>query len=211
MPRTYALDTEAAAQANTGGKRIQDPGAYTGYFRAAWGETNEKGTESVALIFVSDQEQEAGPLMLYTHNGKGDELPSYKMLNAIMVCAGIKALSLRPGKVKLYDFDSKQDVEKTKETYPELVGPRIGLVLQAEEYENRDGNIKTRLVIAAAFEAEHRRMANEVLAKSTDATALDKYLAWFEQHKVKPLRGSRSAPSAAYERHSADEYDDVMP
>jgi hypothetical protein len=213
MPRNYELDTAAAKDANSGGKRITEPGLYVGKFRAAWGETNRNGTESVALMFVSDAGQEAGPLQLYTHNGDGEALPSYKMLNAIMACMGVKALALKEGVVRLYDFDRKADVDHHKETYPALVGPKIGLVLQGEEYEANDGKIKTRLVIGAAFEAEHRRMANEVIAKSPEATALNGYLTWFESHKVKPLKGgSRPAARAnngAYDRHRAEEYDDI--
>jgi hypothetical protein len=209
MPRTYELDTTAAKDANSGGKRITEPGLYIGSFRAAWGETNDKGTESVALIFASEQGQEAGPLMLYTHNGKGEELPSYKMLNAIMACMKQRRLTLKPGKVKLYDYDSKQDVEKDKQTYPELVGPRIGLVLQSEEYENRDGELKTRLVIAAAFEAEHRRMADEVLAQSSEPKALQRFLVWFEQHKVKPLK--RTGTSRVSAPVAAGDFDDELP
>ena len=57
MARDYALDTEAAKKANTGGKRITDAGAYVGTFRAAFYEKNEKGTESVSFLFDSDNGQ----------------------------------------------------------------------------------------------------------------------------------------------------------
>lgn len=196
MPRTYELDSAAAKDANSGGKRISEPGAYTGAFRAAWWEQNDKGTESVHLIFVSDAGQEAGPLALYTHRGNGDELPSYKMLNAIMACMKQRKLSVKRGKVKLWDSTAGEEVEKEKDIYPELIGPRIGLVLQGEEYENREGKIKQRLLIAAPYEAATRKMADEVLTSATDAHALDRYLAWFEKgHQVRPLKGGQPAPA----------------
>lgn len=192
MARSFDLDTTAAENANSGGKRITEPGVYTGTFRAAWYEQNDKGTESVHLIFHSDAGQEAGPLALYTHRGDGTELPSYKALNAIMACANLRKLTVQRGRVKLWDSAAGQEVEKEKDTYPALVGPRIGLVLQGEEYESRDGDVKQRLVIAAPFDAETRKMADEVLSRSADAIALDRFMKWFENgHQVKRLKASR--------------------
>jgi hypothetical protein len=214
MTREYNLDTAAAKDANSGGKRITEPGLYTGKFRAAFYEKNDRGTESVNLIFVSDSGQEVGPLALYTHNGNGEPLPSYKTLNAIMACMRVRKLEAKPGKVSLYEFDSKQEVEKSKTTYPALVGPRIGLVLQGEEYENRNDEIKVRMVIAAPFDADSKRMAEEVLSQAQDAKALEKFLAWFDGHKVKPLRTGRAAPqrqSAAASTAVDDFVDDDIP
>jgi len=193
MSRNFDLDTTAAKDSNSGGKRITEPGLYTGKFRAAFYEKNERGTESVNLIFVSDSSQEVGPLSLYTHNGKGEPLPSYKTLNAIMACMRLRKLESKQGNVTLYDFDQQADVVKSKEIYPALIGPRIGLVLQGEEYENNRGEIKTRMIIGAPFDAESRRMADEVLGQSEVAKALDRYLEWFERNKIKPLRSGTPA------------------
>lgn len=188
MMRDFELDRKAAEEANTGGKRITEPGVYTGKFRAAWHEQNDKGTESVNLIFASDSGQECS-LVLYVYNNVGQELPSYKMLNAIMACMRVRKLEAKKGRVSIYDFDRKADVEREKVCYPAMTQNRIGLVLQAEEYENRDGDTKTRLLIAAPFEAESRKMADEVLSSAPEAKALDRFLGWFEKHKVKPLLG----------------------
>lgn len=193
MSRNFDLDTAAAKDANSGGKRITEPGAYTGKFRAAFYEKNQNGTESVNLMFVSDSGQEVGPLALYTHNSKGEPLPSYKTLNAIMACMRLRKLDSQQGKVTLYDFDQQADVAKEKEVYPALAGARVGLVLQGEEYENNRGEIKTRMIIGAPFDAESRRMADEVLSQAESAKALDRYLEWFERNKIKPLRNGTPA------------------
>lgn len=204
MSRDFDLDPTAAKDANSGGKRITEPGAYTGTIRAAWYEKNDKGTESVHLMFAADNGQEAGPLALYTHNGHGEPLPSYKTLNAIMACMKLRKLACKPGRVKLWDYDAKAEVDKQKDLYPELTGPKIGLVLQGEEYENRDHEIKTRLLIAAAFEPSTRLMADEILSKATEPKALDRFLTWFESNKLKGQKPQRQAtPSAS----SASGYD----
>lgn len=194
--RNFELDRKAAEEANNGGKRITEPGVYTGKFRAAWHEKNEKGTESVNLIFASDSGQECN-LVLYVYNGRDEQLPSYKMLNAIMACMRQRKLEAKRGRVAIYDFDRKEDVEKEKDCYPALTTGRVGLVLQAEEYENNQGDLKTRLLIAAPFEAESRKMADEVLSSANEAKALERFLIWFEQHQVKPLKTSKPRPAAA--------------
>lgn len=198
MTRTFKLDPHAAKDANTGGKRITDPGEYTGKFRAAWHEVNDKGTESVQFIFVSDGGQEAGPLALYTHKADGTTLPSYKMLNAIMACMKVREMATSLATIKLWDFDSNAEVEKTKDVYASLIGNPVGLVLQAEEYENRSGEIKERLIIAAPFEAATRKMAEEVLTSAPAAKALDKYLTWFTAgHQIKRMKGVRPVAKQA--------------
>lgn len=205
MARNYDLNPTAAKEANSGGKRITEPGVYVGTFRAAWAETNDKGTESVGLFFHSEQGQEAGPLMLYTHNGKGEELPSFKTLNAIMACLKVRKLEAKAGKVSFYDFDSRSDVLRDKETYPALVGKRIGIVLQGEEQEYQ-GELKKRLQLAAPFCAETRRMAVEILESKPTAEALDRYLSWFETNKWRHAKGAK--PAAAKRAEPASSMDD---
>ena len=195
MARNYDLNTAAAKEANSGGKRITEPGVYVGRFYAAWAETNDKGTESVGLFFQSEGGQEAGPLMLYTHNGKGEELPSFKTLNALMACLKVRKLEAKTGKVSFYDFDSRSDVLREKETYPALVGKRVGIVLQGEEQEYQ-GELKKRLQLVASFCADTRRMAGEILEQKTTPEALDRYLTWFESNKwrhAKPAKGATAA------------------
>lgn len=211
MPRDFTLNPTAAKEANAGGKRISEPGVYVGRFRAAWYERNEKGTESVHFIFVNDAGQEAGPLALYTHKGDGSELPSYRTLNAILACMKLRGIKAQRGTVALWDADQQREVEKPKDVYPALVGPRIGLVLTAEEYESRNGQIKQRLQIGTPFNADTRQTAAEVL-NSDPATALDGYVSWLEKANrwVKPLAKREREPVTL--AHSADDFaDDDIP
>jgi hypothetical protein len=133
MARDYTLDTNAAKEANTGGKRITEPGEYIGTFKQAWYEVNQNGTELVNFTFVCENGQEAGPLALYTHNNKGEELPSFKTFHAILACAKQRGVKAVQGQVTLWDYDKNAEVVKAKDTYPALVGQRIGLVLTTED------------------------------------------------------------------------------
>lgn len=204
MARDFTMNPQAAKESNSGGKRIDQHGVYRGTFRAAFYEKNDKGTESVNLIFVAESGQEAGPLALYTHNGDGEPLPSFKTFNAVLACMKLRSVKAQPGKVKLWDSASNAEVEKPKDCYPAMIGPRIGLVLTEEEYMNRNGEKRTRLVIAAPFNADSEQMADEVL-NSQPAGALDRYTAWLttKGRWIKPLKtGEPVAPATGARGYS---------
>ncbi|MFK3647945.1 hypothetical protein ACI2IY_05835 [Lysobacter enzymogenes] len=190
MSRNFDLDATAAKEAGNAGKRITQPGPYVGTFRAAFYEKNERGTESVNLILSAENGQETGLLSLYTHNGDGEALPSYKTLNAIMACLRLRRIETKPGKVTLYDFTAGEDVVRDRDVYPSLMGPRIGLVLQGEEYVAGNGDTKVRMIVVGVYDPASRRMADEVLSSAQEAKSLDRLLAWLDKNPVKPLRGA---------------------
>lgn len=205
------LNASLAKEANSGGKRITEPGDYVGVIRQAWFEENERGTKSVHISFAADNGQEAGPLPLYIYNSEGKELPSLKTLNAILACLRLRDAKSRPGKVTVWDYDQGAEVQRDKAIYPELIGKRIGLVLQGEEYMTSKGEQRMRLLIAAPFEFDTRRMAAEVLDQSPDATALDRFLKWFEDHKVKQAGGQRKPAQKPVPAGSYDDFSDDIP
>jgi hypothetical protein len=208
MARVYNLDTQAAKDANTGGKRISETGKYMGTITAAFYEKNPKGTESVNLMFVGDSGQEVGPLNLYTHNSSGEPLSGYKQLNALMTCAKVKALNWNKERLSLYDFDSQSMVEKEKECAIELKGKRIGLVLQQEEYQKQNGDIGERMVIAAPFEYGTELMAGEILAKKTDASSLGGFMSFIAKNPIRKLRNQQSSNSTNYQNGPIDDAPD---
>jgi hypothetical protein len=212
MARSYELDTKAAMESNSGGKRIKEAGAYTGQFTAAWYEVNDKGTESVSFLFKSAQGQEAGPLTLYTHKNTGEELPSFGTFNAILTCLRLRSVSAKPGKVDLYDFASGDMVTKTKEVYPDLAGKDIGIFLRQEEYTNASGELKERLVLLNAYDPVTHLMADEILRKvpAADATGFNRTVEWLGKEPVKRQKGgARPATSHAVADASAGLDDDI--
>lgn len=214
MGREYTLDTDAAKQANTGGKRITESGAYAGKLKAAFYEKNAKGTESVNLMFESDNGQEIGPLAIYTHNGDGVELPGYNAFNALLTCLRVRGIKTTSGRVELYDYDSKVVVTKDKEVYSDLSGKAVGLFLRREEYQKQNGDIGERMTVAGSFEPSTKLMANEILAKKTEAVNYEQMAAWLDKDPVKKLKGRNGSASAstATQRTAADDFaDDDIP
>lgn len=214
MARQFSLDTQAAKEANSGGKRITETGKYQGQIVVAFYECNQNGTESLNIMFRADNGQEAGPLNIYTHNGKGEALAGYKTANAIMTCCRVKALTPVSAPVQLYDFDSRSMVSKQKEIYKELTGKPIGLVLQQEEYEKRDGTIGERMVIAAPFEAGTELMAGEILDQKKEPDQLGKYMDYIAKSPVRKLKaksGGTAAPASSAPAGNYDDFDDDIP
>lgn len=211
MARSYSLNTEAAKEANNGGRRINETGKYAGKIVAAFYEKNQKGTESVNIMFASDSGQECGPLNLYTHNSSGEELAGYKMLNALMACAKVKALTWQNTPIDLYDYDEKEVVTKTKECAVELKGKRIGLVLQQEEYQKSNGDIGQRMVIAAPFEADTELMAIEILSRIKKPQALGNYMSFIAKNPVRRLKNNQQSQPAPTQSDAPDPYDDDIP
>jgi len=209
MARVYNLDTQAAKEANTGGKRITETGKYMGTMTAAFYEKNPKGTESVNLMFIADNGQEVGPLNLYTHNSSGAALAGYKQLNALMTCAKVKALNWKEEPVELYDFDQQGMVTKQKECAIELKGKKIGFVLQQEEYQKQNGDIGERIIIAAPFEYGTELMAAEILSKQNKATALGGFMAFIAKNPVRKLRNQpNQSQSTNYQNGPVDDAPD---
>jgi hypothetical protein len=210
MARNYELDTKAAMESNSGGKRIKEAGAYTGQFTAAWYEQNDKGTESVSFLFKSAQGQEAGPLTLYTHKNTGEELPSFGTFNAILTCLRLRGVTAKQGKVELYDFNSGGMVTKTKECYPELVGKDIGIFLRQEEYTNSKNELKERLVLINVYDPVTFLMADEILRKvpAAEAAGFKRASEWLAKEPIKHQKGARPAAGAPVD-HSAGLDDDI--
>lgn len=197
MARAYNLDAKAAKEANTGGKRITETGKYIGTITAAFYEQNQRGTESVNIMFTADDGREVGPLNLYTHNANGEPLTGYKMLNALMTCAKVRALSWKVEPLELYDFDRREVVTKQKEIAVELKGKKIGLVLQKEVYNKQSGEQGDRMLIAAPFEASTELMAAEILGGTKDPVALGGMVAYIAKNPIKYAKdvNQQAAPS----------------
>lgn len=201
MARQFALNADAAREANSGGKQIRQTGKYKGKIKAAFYDTSDKGAESVNIMFESDQGQTCGPLSIYTHNRDGKELPGFKLVNAIMVCVRARQLTAKTGPVDLYDFDTNSVQTKQKDLYVELTGKDIGLVLQQEEMTDANGNLKLdnnglpkfRMVIAAPFDYQSELMAGEILDKKAAPEQLGKFMDYIMQNPVRHAKKRATA------------------
>lgn len=185
----YQLNTTEARKADQTGSRITEMGKYIGRFTQAEDITASSGTKGVALRFESNGQ--TANLSLYTTKTSGETIMGFQTLMAIMTCLSLKNISPRPGTVKAWDYDLKQDVDKQASVFPDLCNKDIGLLLETEDYAKQDGSTGTRMVIAGVFRASDEFTASEILDRATKPEKLEKMVAKLHH---RPLKNARPAP-----------------
>ena len=182
----YTLDAQAARHADTAGATIKEIGKYVGEFVQAKDVVTKKGGRGIEFIFKSQGGQKAN-LAIYTTGANGDRYQGYDALMAIMTCLQLRGIKPAPGKVTRYDFDSKKEVQEDGTVFPDLHKP-IGVLLETEDYEKKDGSIGTRMVLKNVFQPSTELTASEILDKKTQPELLAKMV---EGLRHRPIKGAR--------------------
>lgn len=190
--RSYAVDKEAACNVGGGSRRVDQTGMYPGTIQFAWGAKNDNGTESVNLIIDCDNGQKLEQA-LYTFKGNGEEIPSYKMVHAIMTCCGVRSMTPERGDVTRYDWEAKADMVYKEDVYPELLNKRAIFAVQMEEYTNGQGQQRKRPIIVGVYNADTRRSAAEIWHKSAEARAIEAQQKWLDANPVKQAKAKQAA------------------
>lgn len=182
----YTLDVQAARHADTAGATIKEIGKYVGEFVQAKDVVTKKGGRGIEFIFKSQGGQKAN-LAIYTTGANGDRYQGYDALMAIMTCLQLRGIKPAPGKVTRYDFDTKKEVVEDGTVFPDLHKP-IGVLLETEDYEKKDGSIGTRMVLKNVFQPSTELTASEILDKKTQPELLAKMV---EGLRHRPIKGAR--------------------
>lgn len=182
----YALDTQAARQADTSGAMIKEIGKYIGEFTQAQDIVTKKGGRGVSFIFKANTGQKAN-LAIYTTGANGERYQGYDTLMAIMTCMQLRSIKPAPGKVTRYDFDAKKEIQEDGTLFPDL-HKAIGVLLETEDYEKTDGSLGTRMVLKNVFQPSTELTASEILDKKTTPELLEKMVAGLRH---RPLKGAR--------------------
>jgi len=204
----YKLDPNAARETDNGAARLTETGAYTGQFTVAKHIDARSGAVGIEFNFKTDDNREANRLSLYTRNRDGSPIFGEKQLSALMTCLKLREINPTSAQVEVYDYDAKQTVHQQAAVYLELMNKPIGVCLQAEEYLNKQGEVKKRLNLVRFFDAKTRQTASEVLDKQSPVK-LDAYL---QTLKDKPLStGHGHAAPNNQAAHADDDFDDDIP
>lgn len=208
---SYKLDTNSAKAADNIASSISTAGKYIGTITRAEYLTADSGARGLGVSFKTDDGATADYLDIYTHNGAGEPLPGAKVVNAIMACTALRDLS--DGKIVCEKW-SKQSNSREKFTVPgapELMGKRIGFLLQ-EEYGTYNGKETHKMLIFGVFSADTEMTASEILERKTTPVRLSKMVEALHARSVRDNRkrqagGSRQQPSSGGGRD--DPFDDM--
>lgn len=208
----YALDPTAARKADSIGTSIREMGKYNGKFLQAEDITASTGTKGVALTFEANGQKTR--FSLYTKRANGETIMGYEALMAIMTCMGLRGIKPSQGTVKFWDNDAKAEQTKAATVFPDLCGKPIGILLETEDYVNRNGEVRTRMVFAGAFQADTELTATEILDRKTKPEQLPKMVAYLRHHPVKTAKGAAAphTPAGASKPSSGfEDMDDDIP
>jgi len=215
----YSLDTNAAKQANAGG-RIEQNGRYiVKIARAEFvkAKSGSDGMEFECKTSTGDSVQ----FTLWTRSGStGETLAGYDKLMALMTCAGVRTLTPTQGMVKKYDYDAKGVIDKSAMIAPEITGKVVGLLLERENYYNSNGDARHQMNLFAAFNAENSMTADEIIDKKTtgaNLAKLEQRLAarpeqWRkESGAARPASQARQPAQSAQNSSHSNDLDDDLP
>lgn len=162
----YSYDEEAAGHAEDFANRIDKSDLYIGEFTRAWPIVSAaKGTKGIHFEFEADGAKTN--FDVYTIKADGTKIPGYFTLQAILTILNLKGLQTAPGKIEKWDDDERKRVETDGPVFPQLVGKKIGVVLQKELYNSNDGKERYRLSLQAVFDSVTRLTSSEIKEKKT--------------------------------------------
>lgn len=189
----YTLNASQAKAADSLSSFIKTSGKYVGTITRAQALVSKKGTLGIGLSFRSSDGSTAEYLDQWTHDRDGKELPSFKVVSAILAC--LKLRGIKAGEITFDRWNNeikKREVVK-EEGYPELMGKRIGLLLRQELHTNDEtGADVERLAISGVFQHDTELTASEVLDQKTKPEQLSKMVEALMARPINDRRKPRS-------------------
>ena len=174
---SYTLDTKSAKSADNLVSSIRESGKYIGTLTRAEALLSPRGTKGLGLSFKAADGATADYLDLYTHNEAGEELPSLKVVHALLACLKLRNINDGAIRFEKWNSESKAREQVTAKGYPELMGKRIGFLFRKELQTNdKTGADVNRLAIFGVFQADTELTASEVLDQKTKPERLPKML-----------------------------------
>lgn len=197
---SFKLDMASAAQSDKPAV-VTQAGAYTGTITQAWSEQSEGGAVALKMDFKRDDGAEAKGLTIWHTAKSGDKIESgHSKIMALMYCMRVRDAQKKQGKIKKYDFEQRKVVDINADIYPDLIHKKIGIAVDAEEY-----NGKPKLVFSFAFDAETKLTAAEAINKKP-AAYVDAFIAQCSTKKI-----LQPAAEAAEEKKPSIDFDDDIP
>lgn len=192
------FNPQVAATADQVNSAIRESGKYIGTITRAEKLLSTAGSQGLGLSLRADDGATADYLDLYTTNANGDVLPSMKTVQAVLGC--LKLSRANEGKIECekYDKATKQRKKVVVDGYPELMGKRIGFLLQKElSTNNKTGEDSDRVIVFGVFQHDTELTVSEILAKKTKPETLPKML---EALMARPVRDSRKSKPASHQQ-----------
>jgi hypothetical protein len=197
---SYRLDTTAAKQADTIVSSIRETGKYIGTITRAEALTSTKGTTGLGLSIRTADGQTADYLDIYTHKANGEALSGNRTVSAILACLQLRGIEEGTIVCEKWDKAAGKRAKVEVPGYPDLMGKKLGFLLQKELSTNDRGEDTDRVVVFAVFSPETELTASEILDQKKNPERLPKML---EALLARPVRDNREKTGGTPARRPA--------
>lgn len=203
-----------AARADQIASNITETGKYIGTLTRAEKLVSTQGTQGLGLSFKSESGETADYLDIYTTKANGEALRGLSQANAILGCLQLRGAKEGQITCSKWNKEAKQREDVTVTGYPELMGKRIGLLLQKTIETDQNGHDRERIQLFGVFQADTELTVSEILARKTSPEQLGKMVAYLDAHPVRDNRKVRNAAHASKPSPAAagfGDFDDDIP
>lgn len=176
---------------------INETGAYVGKITTAKYTAAQSGALALEFSLETDEGMRCDYISVFYQGKQGEELQGGRnMIHAIMGCANVKQLTM----VK----------HNNDQVAPELIGKRIGFMLQKVLYTKNNGQDGYRFQLLCPFSADSRKTLAEHI-ENKPAERID-YLVQHTQDKDDRVKQpSQSGGQPHYDTPPVSAYDDDLP
>lgn len=196
MAVEYTYNEEQASKADSMADRIDTGGAYVGTFLRAEAVESEKGTQGVLFEFEAGSAGKA-EFTLWTVKDNGEAAFGMNFLQSILLMFGLRGLKAVSGLVERYDYDAGKRIEEEGEVFPDLVGKKIGVILQKELTTRQSGGEGFRMNCYGIFHHETRLTASEIRERKVTPAKVDKLLRSLKDKDSRKAKAEPAQPSMA--------------
>lgn len=196
MTIEIGFNEELAGKADDFANRLDTSGAYIGTFLRAEATTSQAGTEGIVFEFDGGSAGKT-EFTLWTRKEDGSTAFGMNFVQALMLMFGLRNLRSVAGKVMRWDEDANGRVEQDGEVFPDLVGKRIGVVLQKELTTKRSGGDSYRMNLYGVFHHESKLTASEIRERKVQPAKLDKLLKSLKDKDNRKASAEPAQPSMA--------------
>jgi hypothetical protein len=205
------LNSDLAKSADNIAAGIKETGKYIGTITRAEFLHARTGTKGLGLSFKTDTGLTADYLDLYHTKADGEQLSSLKTVNALLCCTKTQEVKVRKIKVEKWNNDTKARETVEVDGYPDLMGKRVGFLLQKVLETDDNGKDRERLQIFAVFNAETELTASEMYAKKVNPERLSSMLDALMARPIADKRKKRGGGGGGGYSDSAgaDRFDDM--
>lgn len=211
---SLTLNANDARKADNFSSVIKETGKYVGTITRAEKLLSKNKVEGLGLSFKTDDGASANYLDIYTVKPDGEKLRGFNLVQAILCCTRTKTANDGTITFERWDNEERRMVQATAAGYPDLMGKRIGLILQRElATHSITGEDTERLNIVAVFEASSGLTASEILDSKTKAEKIEVIARAIANNPVRDSRkrGHQPTRQASPPPHDAPPFDDDIP